>query len=150
MEVKMRVYWVNKHLAFGSIIKTWRDVDSLRDLGITHVINLLKNRNGKKIRDFDSLWLPFRDDKEPRPKWFYKKALEFSKRASRKNRSRLLVMCYHGRSRSASLTYFLLRASGMSTGKAESRIRAARQNAMLSKAYRESGESFLFTELQQG
>ena len=92
----MRVYWVNKHLAFGSIIKTQRDVDLLHGLGITHVINLLKNRNGKKIRRFDSLWLPFRDDKKPPPKWFYNKALNFHKRAFRKKGSKLLVMCYHG------------------------------------------------------
>ena len=139
----MRVYWVNRRLAFGSIIKTWNDVESLRDSGFTHVINLLKHRNGKKIRQFDSLWLPFRDDKKPRPKWFYKRALKFHKRASRKKGSKLLVMCYHGRSRSASLAYFLLRSSGMATGTAETKIRVARWNAMLPRAYRESCESFL-------
>ena len=139
----MRVYWVKRDLAFGSIIKAWRDVDSLRELGVTHVINLLKHRNGKKIKLFDSIWLPFKDDKKPRPKWFYRKALKFHKRASRKNNSKLLVMCYHGRSRSASLTYFLLRSSGMSAVKAENRIRTARTNAMLPVAYRNSGERFL-------
>jgi protein-tyrosine phosphatase len=139
----MRVYWVKRDLAFGSIIKTWGDVDSLRERGVTHVINLLKHRNGKKIRIFDSIWLPFKDDKKPRPKWFYKRALKFHKRASRKKDSKLLVMCYHGRSRSASLTFFLLRSLGMSASKAEKRIRVARANAMLPRAYRESCERFL-------
>jgi protein-tyrosine phosphatase len=139
----MRVYWVKGNLAFGSIIKTWRDVNSLRRLGINHVINLLKNRNGKKIRRFNSLWLPFRDDKKPRPKWFYKRALKFHKRACRKKGAKLLVMCYHGRSRSASLTYFLLRSSGVTPTTAESRIRAARSNAMLPRTYRDSCERFL-------
>jgi len=139
----MRVYWVNKHLAFGSVIRTWRDVESLREFGVTHVINLLKNRNGKKIRRFNSLWLPFRDDKKPRPKWFYKRALKFHKRTSRKKNSKLLVMCYHGRSRSASLTYFLLRSSGMTEARAENRIRKARPAAILPRAYRYSCERFL-------
>ena len=139
----MRVYWVNKRLAFGSIIKTERDVELLHGLGVTHVINLLKNRNGKKIRRFDSLWLSFRDDKRLRPKWFYKKALKFHKRAFRKRGSKLLVMCYHGRSRSASLTYCILRSSGMTATTAEKRVRAARHNAMLPRAYRDSCERFL-------
>ena len=139
----MRVYWVKRDLAFGSIIKTGRDVDSLRGLGVTHVINLLKNRNGKKIRLFDSIWIPFKDDKKPRPKWFYRAASKFHNRALRKKDSKLLVMCYHGRSRSASLAFFLLRSSGMSAGKAEKRIRVARTNAMLPRAYRESCERFL-------
>jgi len=139
----MRLYWVKRDLAFGSIIKTWHDVASLRGLGITHVINLLKNRNGKKIRRFDSVWLPFRDDKKPRPKGFYQRALKFHKQASRKKRSKLLVMCYHGRSRSASLTYFLLRSSGVTAANAEKSIRTARSNAMLPRAYRNSCERFL-------
>lgn len=139
----MRVYWVNKHLAFGSAITTWNDVDTLLNLGITHVINLRRNRNDKKIRVFKFLWLRFRDDKKPRPKWFYRKALKFHHGARRHKGFKLLVMCHHGRSRSASLTFFLLRSSGISVFEAERRIRMARPNAMLPKAYRDSGESFL-------
>ena len=139
----MRVYWVQNNLAFGSAITTWRDVDLLRGLGITHVINLLRNRNGKKVREFDLLRLAFKDNKKPRPKWFYRAASKFHRRATRNKSSKLLVMCHHGRCRSASLAYFLLRSSGMIAREAEKRIRIARPNAMLPRAYRESGELFL-------
>jgi len=139
----MRVFWVRRDLAFGSAIMTWRDVKVLRGLGVTHVINLLKNRNGKKIRRFKSLWLPFKDDKKPRPKWFYKAAFKFHERATRNTGSKILVMCHHGRCRSASLTYFLLRSSGMHTSKAKEKIWLARPTAMLPRAYRDSCEQFL-------
>jgi hypothetical protein len=69
--------------------------------------------------------------------------LKFHRRATRERGSRLLVMCHHGRCRSASLTYFLLRSAGMTPVRAEDRIRVVRTNAMLPKAYRESCERFL-------
>jgi len=51
----MRVFWVRRNLAFGSAITTWRNVGELRERGISHVINLRKNRNGKKIKEFEFL-----------------------------------------------------------------------------------------------
>lgn len=139
----MRVYWVRSNLAFGRSINTWRDVDCLKNVGITHIINLKKNRNGKKVRAFKSLWLPFKDDKKPRPSRFYRAALRFYQKATRDKASRVFIMCRYGRCRSASLAYFLLRSSGMAASKAERTIRVARSNAMLPKAYRDSCELFL-------
>ncbi len=139
----MRVFWVRKNLAYGSAITTWRDVESLQENGITHVINLQKNKHTKKVRQFQSFWLRFKDDKKPRPKWFYRNALKFYRRANRDKESKLLVMCHHGRCRSASLAYFLLRSGGMTPGKAEAMVRKARTNAVLPKAYRDSCERFL-------
>ena len=139
----MQVFWVRANLAFGSRISTWRDVYELQRQGVTHVINLQKNRHGKKVKHFQSLWLSFRDDKKPRPMWFYRDALTFYKRAMRGKSSKLFVMCHYGRCRSASLTYFLLRSFGMPGCEAENKIRAVRRSAMLTKAYRESSELFL-------
>ena len=139
----MRVFWVRRNLAFGSAIATWRDVEALQELGVTHVINLQRNKHTKKIRKFKSLWLPFRDDKKPRPKWFYRAALKFHRRAASDKSSKLLVMCHHGRCRSASLTYFLLRTTGVAAATAEAKVRKARTNAVLPRAYRDSCERFL-------
>jgi len=139
----VKVFFVTKRLAFGSMITTWADVEQLRQLGITHVVNLLRNKNTKKIRQFTWLWLPFTDDKEPRPRWFYKKALKFHKRATRKRGRKVFVMCHHGISRSASMTYFLLRASGLGSDKAESKIRVVRPCAKIVRAYRQAGEEYL-------
>jgi protein-tyrosine phosphatase len=139
----MKAFFLTKRLAFGSMITTWSDVEQLRGLGITHVINLLRNKNTKKIRQFEWLWLPFTDDKKPRPRWFYKKALKFYKRAARDRRKKVFVMCHHGISRSASMAYFLLRVSGFGADKAESTICRVRPCARIIRAYRESGEEYL-------
>jgi hypothetical protein len=134
---------VTKRLAFGSAITTWGHVEQLQALGITHVINLRHGKHGKKIRQFKSLWLPFRDDMKSRPKWFHRRALKFYEKATRKSNTKLLVMCHHGMSRSASLTYFFLRVDGLSPTRATSAVLKARSQARIVPAYRDSGEYFL-------
>ncbi len=139
----MKAFFVTKRLAFGSGITTWRHVEQLQELGITHVINLRRNVHDKKVRQFESLWLPFKDDKQPRPRWFYRKALNFYKRASRNRKAQLFVMCRMGVCRSASLTYFFLRASGASERHARKLVIGARSWAVIGRAYRESSEEYL-------
>jgi protein-tyrosine phosphatase len=142
----MKVFWVGKRLAFGSAITTWGHVEKLQALGITHVVNLRHGKHGKKIRQFKNLWLPFEDDMKPRPKWFYRRALRFYRKAMRKPRTKVFVMCHHGICRSASLAYFLLRASGADHFQAQRAILRVRPRAVVCRAYRESGEIFLALE----
>ena len=71
----MKVFWVSKRLAFGSAITTWGHVEQLQALGITHVVNLRHGKHGKKVCQFKNLHLPFKDDKKPRPRWYYGFAL---------------------------------------------------------------------------
>jgi protein-tyrosine phosphatase len=139
----MRAYFVNKRLAFGSGITSWRHVDQLKALGITHVINLRRNRHGKKEKTFKNLWMPFRDDKQARPRWFYKKAWNFYSKAMEEPESRVFVMCRVGICRSASLAYFLLRTSGVASEAAQVAVGRARAAASICKAYRECGELWL-------
>ncbi len=135
---------MTKRLAFGSTLTTWAHVRQLHEMGFTHVVNLrYSRRHKKKLRGFRSLWLPFHDDKTPRPTWFYRRALRFYKHAMRQRKAKVLVMCHHGMCRSASLTYFFLRASGRGPRKAEALVRRARPCAIVARAYRESGEEFL-------
>ncbi len=139
----MKAFFVNRRLAFGSAIKTWRHVERLRALGITHVINLRHSTHGRKVRQFRSLWLPFQDNKKPRPAWFYRRALRFYECAARQPNSKIFVMCHHGICRSATMTYFLLRSSGVGPNKAEAIVRRARPCVQIVRAYRESGEKYL-------
>jgi protein-tyrosine phosphatase len=139
----MRAYLVTRRLAFGSAVTSWRHVERLQALGITHVINLRHGNHNRKVRQFRALWLPFRDDKARRPAWFYGRALGFYQRAMRRRGSKLFVMCHHGICRSASLAYFLLRASHRSPAMATGLVLQARASAYLAKAYRESAEEFL-------
>ena len=139
----VQAFFVTKRLAFGSEIITWGHVEQLQTLGITHVVNLLSNKHGKKIHQFKNLRLSFRDDMKPRPRWFYRHALRFYKRAMRKPNSKVFVMCRLGICRSASLTYFFLRASGYGYAQAENTVLRARPCAKIRRTYRECGESFL-------
>jgi protein-tyrosine phosphatase len=139
----LKAFFVTKRLAFGSGITTWRHVEQLRDLGITHVINLRRRNNNRKVRQFEWLWLPFKDNKKQRPRWFYKRALKFYRRALRERNAKVFVMCRMGICRSASLAYFFLRASGRSEKIARERVISARQWATVASAYRESGEEYL-------
>jgi hypothetical protein len=139
----MKVFWVSKRLAFGSAVTTWGHVEKLQALGFSHVINLRHGKHGKKVRQFKSLWLPFRDDMKPRPKWFYRDALRFYERAVRRKNTKVFVMCHHGLSRSPSLTYFVLRIDESSIAKAKSTVLKARPQARVVPAYQRSGEDFL-------
>jgi len=142
----VRVFWVSKRLAFGpaGAISTWERVRQLHEAGFNYVINLRSSRQyGTKLRSFHSLWLPFPDDKKERPAWFYSRALRFYESAKNGKGGKVLVMCHRGICRSASLTYFLLRASGCTHKRAEKSIRRVRPCAVLCRAYRECGEQFL-------
>ena len=139
----MRVFWASKRLAFGSEITTWRSVEQLQALGITHVVNLLGKKYGKKTRHFKNVRLSFQDDMKPRPRWFYRHALRFYKRAMHEPNAKVFVMCRLGVCRSASMTYFLLRASGYGYAKAEKIVLRARPCAKIRRIYRECGEQFL-------
>lgn len=139
----MKAFFVSRRLAFGSAIKTKTHAKQLQTLGITHVINLRWSENNAKVRQFQHIWLPFHDDKKPRPRWFYKRALKFYRKAMKNRDTKLLVMCHQGICRSASLTYFFLRRTGKCRAKAELKIKRARPSARVVPAYRESGEEYL-------
>jgi len=140
----MKVFWVSERLAFGSALSSWQDVRRLHSMGLTHVINLRSSRRYRtKLRSFHRLWLPFPDDKKRRPARFYRDALRFYKRATEGSDSKVFVMCHRGICRSASLTYFLLRASGCCSARAESVVLRVRPCAIICRAYRECGEDFL-------
>jgi protein-tyrosine phosphatase len=139
----VKAFFVSKRLAFGSAIKTKSHVKQLQALGITHIINLRWSRNNAKVREFEHVWLRFHDDKKPRPRWFYRRALKFYKKASKQRHAKVFVMCHHGQCRSASLAYFLLRESGTGRRKAEHAIKSVRGTARVIPAYRESSEKYL-------
>lgn len=139
----MKVFWVSKRLAFASAITSYGHVRKLQGLGVTHVINLRHGKHGKKIRQFESLWLPFRDDMEPRPEWFHRRALRFYQKAMRHPNSKVICMCHHGACRSPSMVYFLLRVEGLSPARAKAVVFKARKCARVVPAYQESGEYFL-------
>src|SRR5579864_184489 len=138
----MIVFFVGNRLAFGSKATRLRHVERLRSLGITHIIDVRKYP-AKKLDQFKRICLSFKDDARARPQWFYSRALAFYKMAMRQPDTKVFVMCRAGRRRSANMTYFLLRASGIGPREAEATIRRARPCIQIVRAYRESGEEYL-------
>lgn len=125
----MKAFFINGRLAFGSKVNKQRHVEKLRALGITHVVDL-PGYHSKKLREFNTVWLGFKDNAKPRPRWFYGRALSFHEQAMSQPQIKVFVMCRAGKRRSPSLTYFLLRASGISPRKAQATVRRARPCAM--------------------
>jgi protein-tyrosine phosphatase len=138
----MIVFFVTKRLAFGSKVRLYRQVAKLRELGITHVIDV-RLYPSKKLRKSKTIHLNFKDNARPRPMWFYVRALRFYRKALEQPNSKIYVMCRAGRCRSASLIYFLLRASGAPCSTAEKTVLRVRPSAKIVEAYRESGERYL-------
>jgi hypothetical protein len=136
------VLFVTERLAFGSKATRLRHVERLRTIGITHVIDV-RRYPGKKLNCFKRICLNFKDDARPRPMWFYARALRFYEKALKDPNSKVFVMCRAGRRRSANMTYFLLRATGVAPSEAEATIRRARPCIQIVRAYRGSGEKFL-------
>jgi protein tyrosine phosphatase (PTP) superfamily phosphohydrolase (DUF442 family) len=138
----MIMFFVTERLAFGSKATQAQDVKKLRSKGITHIIDLRRHRV-RELRVFKTLWLGAADNGRPRPQRFFREALTFYRKAMSRPESKIFVMCKSGRRRSASMTYFLLRASGIGVRKAGATIHGARPTAQIVGAYRESGEKYL-------
>jgi protein-tyrosine phosphatase len=138
----MIVFFVTERLSFGSKVRLKRHAEKLHELGITHVIDV-RMYPSKKLRKFTTIHLNFKDNARPRPMWFYARALRFYRKALEQQNSKVYVMCRAGRRRSASLAYFLLRATGATPFEAEGAVLRARPCAMIVKAYRESSEKYL-------
>lgn len=138
----MIVFFVTERLAFGSKATRLRHVERLRGLGITHIVDVRRYKS-RKLDQFKRICLNFKDDARPRPTWFYARALRFYKKALTEPNSKVFVMCRAGRRRSANMTYFLLRASGVGPSEAEAAIRRARPCMQIVRAYRESAEEYL-------
>jgi hypothetical protein len=135
-------FFVTERLAFGGKCKLPRHIERLRSIGITHVIDL-RRHHVKTLRIFRTLSLPCKDDGRPRPRRFYRDALAFYRKAMLQPRTKVFVMCHGGRRRSATMTYFLLRASGVNPREAGNTIRRARPGAQIVRAYAKSGEEYL-------
>jgi hypothetical protein len=46
-------------------MKTWKNVEDLKQIGVTHIVNLRFSQDSQKVKQFKWLWLPFHDDLQP-------------------------------------------------------------------------------------
>jgi protein-tyrosine phosphatase len=122
-------HWATEQIALGSVVCEPDHIRAIRRAGITHVLDC------RKLEPLDTLYLGtgiiYRqygvlDDGKPKPDEWFHQGVEFALQALQGQRSRVLVHCRFGMSRAPSMVYAILRALGMGSEEAATRIKNAR------------------------
>ncbi|APR75863.1 Hypothetical protein A7982_01210 [Minicystis rosea] len=120
--------WVTEHIALGSAVSE-EDIDVLVRDGITHVIDCRLGPGSKALYERTGivyLQIGVADDGKPKAdEWFWS-GIDFATRALRIPRSRLLVHCKMGMSRSPTMVYAILLTQGRSSEDAQALISKSR------------------------
>ncbi len=121
--------WVTDRLALGSAISELEHVQALVIDGITHVLDCRLGSPGHALYFGTGIVYHqngIADDGKAKPdEWFFK-GIDFVLEALHWPRSRALVHCSFGMSRSPSMVYAILRATGMPAEEAKQSISKAR------------------------
>jgi protein-tyrosine phosphatase len=128
----------------GGLIYDIGQMATLRELGITHVIDASNGSdNGKMMRAFGVAYLKNRteDDGAEKPLSWFKPALDFAMSALAKRGTKVLAHCEVGVNRGPSLAYAILRAQGLSAEDALVLIKSRRKIACV--AYDKDAEKAL-------
>lgn len=121
--------WVTDRIALGSAVTGTLQVHTMLSEGITHVLDCRVEGasdslySGTGIRYLQN---GARDDKRPKPdEWFFR-GIDFVLGALRRPRTKALVHCRFGMSRSPSMVYSILRAQNVPAEEAKKLISEAR------------------------
>jgi hypothetical protein len=122
------ISFVTPWLAIGGAIRGEDDVQELLEAGVDHIINCQVKVDDAPLLGgrFAYLWNPAMDDYQAKPADWFRRSLEFVRRARRNPGSRVLIHCTEGRARSPAVAYGVLRASGFTAAEARSAVFAAR------------------------
>ena len=133
--------WILPNLAVGAF-PSRENLASLKDLKITHILNLCLTPDFPEIQDsFNYCHNPTNDLYDSQePSWFFC-SLDFGLKALQKPSQKLYIHCFAGISRSPATAYVLLRALGKTKKDSEYLLSQARPHAK--KAYRLSAEEAL-------
>jgi protein-tyrosine phosphatase len=133
--------WVTERIALGSTISQPEHVKAILHDGITHVLDCTKLNPSQPLLAgtgivYRQCGVP--DDGQTKPdQWFFQ-GIDFVLQTLKSHRTKVLVHCALGFSRSPSMVFAILLALGDSPDEAVSRIKTAR--VMASVRYREDAE----------
>ena len=140
---------ITERLYIGAQINTDKDFETIKSLGITHIIDAQQERDDnafepKNMTGLTILWNPTPDDGvHPKPVSWVKNAVDFGMDALSHRGNIVLCHCAAGVNRGPSLGYAILRVLGLSKELAESLIRKNRPFVGL--AYKDDVDAALVT-----
>lgn len=134
-------HWVTERIALGSAVVTQEHVQALIADGVTHVLDCRLAEGGEALYQGTTvryLANPTADDGKPKPDEWFKKGIGFVLTALAVPKSRILIHCMLGVSRSPSMTYAVLRSLGHAPDDAVKLIKRAR--VLAGVRYREDAD----------
>lgn len=133
--------WVTERLAVGSAVVTPEHVRAVVEDGITHVIDCRLEEEGAHLYAgtlVRRLHCGTADNGQDKPVAWFEAGITFALTALARPRTRVLVHCIAGVSRSPSMTYAILRAQGQPSDAAVELIKTARMIARVT--YKEDAD----------
>jgi protein-tyrosine phosphatase len=125
--------WPHRRIALGSAVWLPEHVESLRRVGITHVLDCQHSGAGEAFFRGSSIvhfHCPTEDDGQPKAWEWFLRGVQFARQVLGDPSAKLLVHCAAGVNRSPAMTYAVMRAVlGMPAGKAWKAIERARPKA---------------------
>jgi protein-tyrosine phosphatase len=122
-------HWVTERIALGGAVVTHEHVKALIGDGITHVLDCRLAEGGELLYEGTTIRYlanPTTDDGKPKPDEWFKKGIGFVLTSLAVPKTRVLIHCMLGVSRSPSMTYAVLRSLGHSGDDAVKLIKKAR------------------------
>jgi hypothetical protein len=138
--------WVIDCLAIGGMIGTAANMQRIKGLGITHVLDLQAEFDDSPLgvaAGIEVLWLAVPETWGILPLELIGQAITFATQALAEPANRLFVHCLAGRNRAPLFTYAILRAMNYEHDTSVERIRKAVPRARLENEYLRNIEHFL-------
>jgi protein-tyrosine phosphatase len=142
----MDMSWVTERIALGGGIWNARNMEELRDMGVTHVIDMqiefddrpLGEQCGVKV-----LWNPTDDDFLPKPPALLERGVDFALAALKGPETKLYIHCAAGVHRAPMMTLAVLCSMGWEIDPAMELIERRRPVVDFADVYVESVRRFL-------
>jgi len=143
---QLNISLITKYLAVGAAPRTTDALESLRDLGVSHILDLRAERKQSDIlvnaEKVSVSWVPTYDDWRPKSAEFYRDLTNVLN-SILNNGEKLLVCCGAGEHRAPLAGVLALVTMGYSLDAAAEMVQKARPVAEILPAYRSSLVEFL-------
>lgn len=144
----MDISWVTERIALGGAIWNEDNMDTLIELGVTHVINMQIEFDDRPLAEglpVQVLHNPTDDDFQPKPPELFHNGVEFALQALEEPGSKIYIHCAAGVHRAPMMTLALMRVLGWPLDDALDLIQKRRFAVDWADVYVQSVEEFVKT-----